>query len=104
MALDLAGQLLRAEVDRVDHVPRCVAGPEGHALEMEGDLGDLRIGDCRVALLPDLDLEVCEWGDLLRDLSEPPLDVVPDVVRNGSVSPFDRDPHRTSSVGGRRDL
>src|SRR2546421_420749 len=76
-ALDVARELARAEVDRVDHVPGGVAGARGHAFEVERALGHVGVGDRRVALLLALALHPRGGGDLLRDLPEPPLHVVP---------------------------
>src|SRR5437763_431503 len=51
MALDLDGELVADQVYRVQHVGRGVPGAQGHALEVQSRLGDLRLGDRGVALL-----------------------------------------------------
>src|SRR6476646_1840609 len=86
MALDLAGELLLAEVDRVAQVARPVARAQRHALEVEGRLGDLVLGDRRVALLRELDLEVGEVRDLLRAPPEALLHVLAQVVGDRGVA------------------
>ena len=67
VALDLAGELLLAEVDRVPQVAGAVARAEGRPLEVEGGLGHLRLADRRVALLPELHLQARELRDLPAD-------------------------------------
>src|SRR5579862_1863289 len=94
VALDLDRELLGAEVDRVDHVPRAVAGAECHPLEVKGRLRDLRFGDRWVALLEQLDLELGELRYLLGDLPESLDDVLPRVIRDGQIPALDLDPHR----------
>src|SRR5690242_11014240 len=56
--LDLAGQLLGDEVDRVPHVVGALGGAEGDALQVQGHLGDLGLADRRIPLLPELDLQL----------------------------------------------
>src|SRR5262249_31650102 len=80
VALDLNGQLLGAQVDRVHQVGRSIARAKRDALEMERGLGDLRIGDGRVALLENLDLELSQLRHLPGDLSEALVYVLPQVL------------------------
>src|SRR5215211_7105011 len=68
--LHLPRQVLGHQVDRVTHVRGTFARPEGHALQVKRGLGDLRVLDRRVALLPQLDLDRCQRGDLPRHLGE----------------------------------
>src|SRR4051794_39529294 len=57
VALDLAGQVVRGLVDRADHAVRGLARAKCYALEMEGDLRDLRLRRVpRIALLGELHL------------------------------------------------
>src|SRR5215204_4319650 len=51
VALDLARQLVRDQVDRVLDVARGLLRPKGHALEVQGRLGDVALRVRRVALL-----------------------------------------------------
>src|SRR3954454_14190416 len=52
IALDLACQFVRAEVDRVLEIPRSVARPQDRALDVQRNLGDVAIRIGGVALLP----------------------------------------------------
>src|SRR3954447_4351895 len=55
VALDLAGQIVRGLVDRADHAVRGFVRAEGYSLEVEGDLGNLRLRRVpRVAFLGQL--------------------------------------------------
>src|SRR4051794_1294777 len=83
VALDLAAELLLAEVHRVPQVPRAVARAEGRPLEVQGGLGHLRVADRRVALLPDLHLQARQLGDLTAHAAEAPHDVLPKLVGDG---------------------
>src|SRR3954452_13861084 len=65
VALDLAAQLLLAEVDRVPRIPRLVARAERHALERQRRLGDHVVADRLVALLLDLHLAAGPFGHLV---------------------------------------
>ena len=98
MALDLARQVLTGQVDRVAHVVRALAGPEGHALEVERDLRDLRIADRRIALLLELHLHLRQRRYLPRDLLELLLDLRPEVVVDRNVAPLHLDAHPSPSV------
>ena len=57
VALHLAGELVHHQVQRVEHLGRGVTGAEGDALQVQRPLGHLAVGDARVGLLEDLDLE-----------------------------------------------
>src|SRR3954452_8558571 len=94
MALDLAGELLLAQVDRVPKVARAIVRAQGHTLQSQGGLRHLVVGDGRIALLVDLDLETRELRHLLAHLREPPLDVLAERVRHGGVATLDLDLHR----------
>src|SRR4051794_28931068 len=100
MALDLPRELLRAEVDRVHPVAGRVARAQDRALDVQRHLGDLPVGDGRIALLPDLHLEAGEVRDLLAHLGEALLNVLPQLVADGAVAALDVDPHRQSSFAG----
>ena len=63
-------KLIRAQVDRVQHLARRVPRAERDALEMERGLRHLGFGDRRVALLGELHLQLGELRNLPRDLSE----------------------------------
>src|SRR5919108_589373 len=63
-------------------------------------LGDVPIGDGRIALLPDLHLEAGEVGNLLAHLGEALLNVLPQLVADGAVAALDVDLHRQSSFAG----
>src|SRR5829696_3316219 len=52
------------------HVRGALGGAQGHPLEVQGRLGDLRLPNGRVALLPQLDVELRERRDLPRHLLE----------------------------------
>ena len=93
MALDLAGELLLAEVDRVAKVARAVLRAQGHTLQSQSGLRHLVVGDGRVALLVDLDLETRELRHLLAHLREAPLDVLAELVGHGGVATLDLDLH-----------
>src|SRR5215207_4428374 len=71
VALDLAGQLVRDQVDRVLEVARRLARAQRDALEVKRGLRHLAVGVGWVALLEELHLEDRELGDLLADLLEP---------------------------------
>src|SRR4051794_14077886 len=62
VALDLPGEVLRAEVDRVREVARGLAAAERHPLQVQRRLRNLRLRDRGISLLEDLDLEPCEFG------------------------------------------
>ena len=81
----------------VDHVVGALAGAQGHALEVQRGLGDLRLADRGVALLPELDLELSEGRDLPRDLLELLLDPRAKLVVDGrDVATLDLDAHLPS--------
>ena len=73
VALDLPGELLDDEVQRVVHVRRGVARAQRHPLQVERRLGDLAVGDRGVALLVDLDLQAGQLRDLLDHLAQAAL-------------------------------
>ena len=93
MALDLAGELLLAQVDRVPQVARAILRAQGHTLQSQSGLRHLVVGDGRIALLVDLDLETRELRHLLAHLREPPLDVLAELVGHGGVATLDLDLH-----------
>src|SRR6185312_276792 len=93
VALDLARELLLALHDRVLHVRRGRAGAQRDALEVERRLRDVAIGDRRVALLAQLDLELGQLGDLALDRAKALLDVLPQAVGDRGVPSLDRDAH-----------
>jgi hypothetical protein len=76
VALDLDRQLVGAKVDRMDEIRRGVPRAQGHALEVQGDLRHLRIGDRRVSLLEHLHLEFGQLRHLLCNLPEALGDVL----------------------------
>src|SRR3954454_22591736 len=97
VALDLAGQIVRGLVDRADHAVRGFVRAEGYSLEVEGDLGNLRLRRVpRVAFLGQLDLGEGEFRDLLRDLLEALFDAPPKLVTDRHVAPLDLDAHAPS--------
>jgi hypothetical protein len=57
VALDLAGKLVDDEVQGVEHLRGGVPCAQGHALQVERALRDLAVGDARIALLEELDLQ-----------------------------------------------
>src|ERR1700759_3759131 len=82
----------------MDDVGRRVARPERDSLEVQRRLGDLRIGDRRIALLEELHLELGQLGHLTRALAEALGDVLPQVIGNGHVAALDLDAHRPTSL------
>src|SRR4051794_37702898 len=98
VALDLAPQLVRDEVDRVVQVSGGVPRPQRHALEVERGLGHLTLRVGRVALLGDLDLEDRQVAHLLGDLLEAAGDVLAQLVGDRKVAPLDLDLHGTPLV------
>src|SRR5687768_1798963 len=68
--LDLAGEVLGHQVDRMPHVGGALARAQRHPLQVQGRLGDLRLANGRVALLAQFELELRERGDLPRHLVE----------------------------------
>src|SRR5215212_1363651 len=93
VALDLARELVLAAHDRVVHVGRGGARAERDPLAVERGLGDLAVGDRRVALLAQLDLELSELGNLACDRPEAAIDMVPQSVGDRGVPSLDRDAH-----------
>src|SRR5207245_5117779 len=91
---DLPGELVRQLVDRVLHVARGLAGSQRPALEMDGRLGDLRVGDRRVPLDRELDLDLGQLVDAAVELLELPLDVAPHGVAHLEVLALDVKLHR----------
>src|SRR4051794_30749384 len=94
VALDLPGEVFRAEVDGVREVARGLAAAERHPLEVQRRLHDLSLGDRGVALLEDLDLEPREFGDLLAHFGKALLDALAELVADGEVAALDVDLHR----------
>src|ERR687895_397885 len=68
--LDLPREVLGYQVDRVAHVGGAFARSQAHALQMQRGLGDLRLLDGRVALLPQHDLHLGQRRDLPSDLGK----------------------------------
>src|SRR4051812_11530655 len=91
VALDLAGQLVGRHVHRLGVARRGVAGAQRRALQPEGDLGDLRVGNRRIALLRQLDVALRERRDLLGDLLEALRDSLPKLVADHNVAAFHLD-------------
>src|SRR4051794_35207836 len=71
VALDLPAEVLLDEVDGVTQVAPRVAGAQRDALQDERRLRDHVVGDRGVLLLPQLDLQVGQLGDLVGHLAEP---------------------------------
>jgi hypothetical protein len=65
-----------------------LAGSQRDPLQMQRRLGDLRVGDRRVALLEHLDLELRQLGHLPRHLPEALGHVLPQVVGDGRLRPL----------------
>src|SRR5215218_7499401 len=95
VALDLAGELVGDQVDRVLDLARGLLRAQGHALEMQRRLGHLALGIRGVALLRELDLEHRQLGDLLADLLEAPLDTLAELVGDLKVPSLHLDLHGT---------
>src|SRR5215210_4294370 len=91
--LDLTGQIVRHQVDRLTHGLGALAGPQGDALQVERGLGDVRFADLRVALFDQLDLQLGEGRDLPGDLLRLALDPLTNVVVDGKVAPLHTDAH-----------
>src|SRR5215211_2429141 len=70
MPLDLAAKVLGDLVDRVQHLRRCLPGPQGGPLEVQRGLRNLAGGDRGVSLLGQLDLEHGELRNLPADSRE----------------------------------
>src|SRR4051794_16374484 len=89
VALDLAREVLRAEVDRVRELARGLPAAQRDPLEVQGRLGHLVLGDRGVALLEHLDLETGELGHLLAHLREALLDALAQLVADGEIAALD---------------
>jgi len=77
----------------VGHVARCVAGSQRDPLEVQRGVYDLRIGDRRVALVGELELQLSQRRDLTRDLLEAALCMLTQVGRDWAVAALDLDAH-----------
>src|SRR5829696_8476375 len=95
VALDLARELVRDQVDRVLDVARGVGRPQCDALEVEGRLGHEALRVRAVALLEELDLEHGQLAHLLAHLLEAPLDALAQLIGDLKVASLDLDPHGT---------
>src|SRR5215213_380957 len=93
VTLDLPRELVLADVDCVVHLGGGRVRAQRDALQIERRLGDLSLGDRRVALLAQLDLELSQLGHLTRDRSEASLDVLSESVADWGVPSLDRDAH-----------
>src|SRR3954466_15268155 len=95
--LDLPAQVLRDLVDRVQDLGRRLPGPQRRSPQVERRLDDLGIGDARVLLLGQLDLEHRVLRNLPPDAVKPLLHVAAKLVGNLPVPSPDLDPHAPSS-------
>src|SRR5215208_249774 len=93
--LDLAGELVADEVDRVLDLPRGLLRAQGDALEVKGRLRHLTLRVRGIALDGELDLEHSQLADLLAHLLEAPLDALPKLVGDLKVASLDLDLHGT---------
>ena len=79
---------------------RGVARAQGHALQVQRRLRHLGVGDPRVALSVELDLQASELRHLPVDLVQATLRVGADLVGDGNVATLDGDlHHRLPSLG-----
>src|SRR3954463_14109481 len=98
MPLHLPCELVRDEVDRVLEVRGGLARPERHALQVERRLGDFLVLRA-VLLLRQLEIELSELRDLLRDVCEALVDMGSQVVGHRRVPCSDLDPHPATLLG-----
>ena len=92
--VDLAHELVGELVDRGLHVARGLARAQRVALEVDGRLGDLRLGDAGVVLDRQLDLDLRQLVDATVELLELPLYVAPHGVAHLEVLALDVKLHR----------
>src|SRR5437764_246782 len=85
-----AGQLGRHELERWGDA---FEGAQRDALQVEGCLTHLRVGDGGVALLDQLELEARQVRHLPGDLLEALLDAFPELTVNREVAALDLDSH-----------
>ena len=91
---DLPDELVGELVDRGLHVAGGLARAQRAALEVDGRLGNLRLGDRRVPLDRELDLDLRQLVDAAVELLELPLDIAPDGVVHLEVLALDVKLHR----------
>src|SRR5438105_5734635 len=100
VALDLACKLLEGEIQRMHNLGRGVACAQRHALQVQGHLGDVAVGNTGVALLVDLDLQACQRRHLAVDLARTTLRGLADLVGDGNVATLEVDLHHTPPFAG----
>src|SRR5581483_10414443 len=93
VGLHLSLELLDETVDRGLHVERRPAGAQRRPLREDRRLGHLALGDRRVSLLGELQLDLCLAGELLRELRELSLGVLADRRRDLHVLALHLKPH-----------
>src|SRR4051794_4033507 len=93
MLLHLAPDVLGHLVDRVQHVGRGLLRPQRDSLQAQGGLRHHAIGNPRVLLLVELDLQQGQLGDLLANPLEALDHGLTNLVRHLHVPPPDLDPH-----------
>src|SRR5262245_39060004 len=91
--LDLAAHVLGQPVDRVGHLRRGLMGAERLPLQAQRRLGHLAIGDRRVALLPELDVQRRQLRDLPADPAEALDHVASQFLIDLEVATAYLDPH-----------
>src|SRR6185503_3489641 len=89
----LAPKILGDLVNRVEHLGGRLARPERNPLQMERGLRHLAVGDRRIALLAELDLEDRKLRNLLADPGEALLHVAAKLVGDLQVASPDLDSH-----------
>ncbi len=97
MALDLTTDVEGDLLDRVVHPLRPLLGAQRRALQPQGRLGDVLLGDRRVGLLAEDHLEACVLGDLAADAVETFADALAVLVADLVAPPDDLDLHGCSS-------
>ena len=91
---DLTDELVGELVDRGLHVAGGLARTQRAALEVDGCLGNLRLGDRRVPLDRELDLDLRQLVHAAVELLELPLDIAPHGVAHLEVLALDVKLHR----------
>ena len=99
VALDLARSSSSQRLIGVAHVAPAVLRAERHALEVQGGLDDLRIGDRRVALLGSSTSRTARSDTWRSTFREALLDVLAQLVGDGGVATLDLDLHGDPLVG-----
>src|SRR3954462_11291492 len=97
VALDLALHVVPDQVDRVLGVLGDLLGAQLGALQVQYRLG--RDGVPRDVLVSDLEFQHSKLGNLLSDLVEAPLGVLPDLIGDLKVASLDLDLHGTPLSG-----